>query len=65
MAVVAYSDDSLMLHDVRSQYQERIRLEVGGHSNTVKSIVFSQQSGVDFLCLTGGADGRLKLWDLR
>lgn len=65
MAVVAYSDDSLMLHDVRSLYQERMRLEVGGHTNTVKSIVFSQQKGVDFLCLTGGADGKLKLWDLR
>lgn len=42
-----------------------MRLEVGGHTNTVKSVVFSQQSGVDFLCLTGGADGKLKLWDLR
>lgn len=41
-----------------------MQLEIGGHTNTVRSIAFSQ-AGVDFLCLTGGSDGRLKLWDLR
>lgn len=62
--LVGYSDDSIILQDIRSQYQERIRLEVGGHTDTVKSIRFSQQDG-DFLCLTGGSDCQLKLWDLR
>jgi WD40 repeat protein len=27
-------------------------------------VVFSEQDG-DFLCLTGGSDQKLKLWDLR
>ena len=39
--VVGYSDDSLVLHDVRSNYQERMQLEIGGHTNTVKSVAFS------------------------
>ena len=63
--MVAFSDDSLLLHDIRTQYQERTRLEIGGHESTVKTICFSKQGGVDFLCLTGGSDGKLKLWDLR
>lgn len=55
LILVGYSDDSIILQDVRSQYQERIRLEVGGHTDTVRCIRFSQQDG-DFLCLTGGSD---------
>jgi hypothetical protein len=39
--VIGYSDDSLILHDIRSGYKDKIRLEAGGHSDTVKSIVFS------------------------
>lgn len=52
------------MHDVRSHYKERIRLELGAHKDTVKSVVFSKQDS-DFLCLTGGSDCMLKLWDLR
>ena len=63
--VIGYSDDSLVLHDLRSGYKDRIRLEVGGHSNTVRTIVLGQQDGSDFLCLTGGSDCKVKLWDLR
>lgn len=62
--IVGYSDDSLILHDVRSKYSEKIRLEVGGHTDSVKSIVFSEHDG-DFLCISGGSDKKLKLWDLR
>ena len=41
VVVIGYSDDSMILHDVRSGYKDSIRLEVGCHSDTVKSIVFS------------------------
>lgn len=62
--IVGYSDDSLVLRDVRSKFEDKVRLEVGGHQNTVKAIVFSERDA-DVLCLTGGADCKLKLWDLR
>ena len=62
--IVGYSDDSLVLRDVRSKFEDKIRLEVGGHQNTVKAIVFSERDA-DVLCLTGGSDCKLKLWDLR
>lgn len=39
-------------------------MEVGGHTDTVRTIVFSQSDG-DLLCLSGGSDSMLKLWDLR
>jgi WD40 repeat protein len=64
VVVIGYSDDSMILHDVRSGYRDKIRLEVGSHTDTVKSIVFSKHDG-DFLCLTGGSDCKMKLWDLR
>ena len=64
VVVIGYSDDSMILHDVRSGYKDSVRLEVGCHSDTVKSIVFSHHDG-DFLCLTGGSDSKMKLWDLR
>jgi WD40 repeat protein len=64
IVVIGYSDDSMILHDVRSGYKDKIRLEVGSHTDTVKSIVFSEHDG-DFLCLTGGSDNKMKLWDLR
>ena len=41
VVVIGYSDDSMILHDVRSGYKDSVRLEVGCHSDTVKSIVFS------------------------
>jgi len=64
LVVVGYSDDSLVMHDIRSGYKDRIRMEIGSHTDTVKSVVFCQDEG-DFLCLTGGSDCKLKLWDLR
>lgn len=64
IVIVGYSDDSLVLRDVRSKFEDKIRLEVGGHQNSVKSIVFSERDA-DVLCLTGGSDNKLKLWDLR
>ncbi len=51
-----------MLHDQRSGYKDRIRLEVGGHNDTVRQIVFIDG---EQMCLTGGSDRFLKLWDLR
>jgi hypothetical protein len=41
VVVIGYSDDSMILHDVRSGYKDKVRLEVGNHTDTVKSIVFS------------------------
>jgi WD repeat-containing protein 48 len=64
VVVIGYSDDSMVLHDIRSGYKDKIRLEVGNHTDTVKTIKFSENDG-DFLCLTGGSDCMLKLWDLR
>ena len=55
MAVVAYSDDSLIIYDARSNFRDKILLESGGHNNTVRSIAFAQND-VDFLCLTTGSD---------
>ena len=55
VVIIGYSDDSLVIRDVRSQYSEKIWLEVGGHTNTVKSIAFSENDG-DFICLSGGSD---------
>lgn len=62
--VVGYSDDSFVMRDMRSKYSEVIRLEAGGHEGTVKCVAFGNQ-GADFLCLSGGSDSKLKLWDLR
>lgn len=64
MVVIGYSDDSMLLYDVRSGYKDSVRLEVGCHDDTVKTVAFSQHDG-DFLCLTGGSDSKMKLWDLR
>ena len=41
VVVIGYSDDSMILHDVRSGYRDKIRLEVGNHTDSVKRIVFS------------------------
>jgi WD40 repeat protein len=62
--IIGYSDDSLIMYDTRSGYRDKIRLEIGNHTDTVKSVIFCQDEG-DFLCLTGGSDAKLKLWDLR
>mmetsp|Transcript_11822 Transcript_11822/g.19982 ORF Transcript_11822/g.19982 Transcript_11822/m.19982 type:complete len:893 (-) Transcript_11822:38-2716(-) len=62
--VIGYSDDSFILQDVRQEYRNRIRLEHGGHSNTVRTASFSKSEG-DFLLLSGGSDCKLRLWDLR
>lgn len=61
---MGYADDSLMLRDLRTNYQEKVRLEVNGHDDTVKTVVFNPHED-DYLCLTGGSDSKLKLWDLR
>ena len=61
--IVGYSDDSLIFHDIRSNYQERMQLEAGAHDGAVKCISFSKDC--DYLFLTGGSDKTLKLWDLR
>ena len=64
LVIIGYADDSLVLRDVRTSYSEVVRLEVGAHTDTVKKVVFNNHDA-DFLCLTGGSDGKLKLWDLR
>ena len=53
--IVGYSDDSLILYDIRTKYQDKVRLDVGGHTDSVKSIVFSEPEN-DFLCVTAGSD---------
>lgn len=53
-----------MMRDIRSKYEDKVRLEFGGHQDTVKAIVFGELDN-DVLCLTAGADCKLKLWDLR
>jgi hypothetical protein len=55
MAVVGYSDDSLIIYDIRSNFRDKIWLESGGHYNTVRSVAFPQND-VEFLCLTAGSD---------
>lgn len=62
--IVGYSDDSLIMYDIRSKYQQKIRLESAGKSCTVRSIVFSPLDG-DFLFLSGDSNSKLKLWNLR
>lgn len=55
MAVVGYSDDSLVLFDTRSNFRDKIWIESGGHNNTVRSVAFASND-IDFLCLTAGSD---------
>jgi WD40 repeat protein len=62
VAVMGFTDDSLVMLDARQKYNEMIWLEIGCHQDTVKSVVWLEK---DFLCLTGGSDCKLKLWDLR